>query len=177
MARVKRLLAAAAALVAAASVLTGCTQAVPLEAAGDAKNVVCASVSVALPDVVAEQRSRETTAQATGAWGDPAVITLQCGVTVPGPSTLPCVQVGDVYWLRDDSAAPIYRFTTYGRDPAVQVVADDDVVAPGVALYDLQSAVDLTKPTGAVCSDIEDSLGAATETPTSPSTPGPVPSS
>ena len=65
-------------------------------------------------------------AQATGAWGDPVTVILACGVTVPGPSTLECQTVEGVDWLIDDSEAPRYRFTTYGRAPAVEVYLDYD---------------------------------------------------
>jgi hypothetical protein len=164
------MLAIAAVAASVALSLAGCSSAVPLDAADDAKNVACAAIVVALPDTVASQEKRETTSQGTGAWGDPTSVTLRCGVAIPGPSTLPCVLVGSVYWIRDDANAPDYRFTTYGREPAVQVVVDQDVVSPGVALYDLESAVRATTVTGQ-CTEIEDELqgdgSAATPAPTS----------
>jgi hypothetical protein len=84
---------------------------------------------------------------------------LRCGVAEPAPnSTLPCVLVDDVYWLRDDTNAPSYVFTTYGRTPATEVIVDRDAVSPGAALYDLVGAVSITAETGA-CTEIEDSLG------------------
>jgi hypothetical protein len=109
--------------------LGGCAAIVPLEAADDATNPTCAEVIVRLPDTVAGLDLRETNAQATGAWGEPATVLLRCGVAVPDPTaSLACVTAPEngIDWLRDDSDAPNYVFTTYGRDPAVQVIIDSD---------------------------------------------------
>jgi hypothetical protein len=121
---------------------------------------------VRLPEVVGELPLRETNAQGTGAWGSPtSAVLLRCGVDVPEPtSTLPCVLVDDVYWLRDDADAPNYVFTTYGREPATEVVVNRDVISPGAALFELVNAVGASSETGA-CTEIEDSLGAPTPTP------------
>jgi hypothetical protein len=98
-------------------------------------------------------------------------VLLRCGVAIPDrASTLPCVLVEDVYWLRDDADAPNYVFTTYGRDPATEVIVNRDVTSPGSALYDLVDAVGATAET-AECTEIEDSLGAPTPT----ETPEPAP--
>jgi len=113
----------------ALAVLSGCTAIVPLEPADDAANPLCADVTVRLPDSVAGLDKRETNAQATGAWGEPALILLRCGVAVPEPTAeLACVTAPEdgIDWLRDDSDAPNYIFTSYGRDPAVQVIVDSD---------------------------------------------------
>ena len=58
---------------------------------------------------------------ARAAWGDPAVV-ARCGLDPLGPTTDDCVSVDGVDWvvrtLSDGSAA-----TTYGRDPAIEVLA------------------------------------------------------
>lgn len=55
------------------------------------------------------------------AWGDPAII-ARCGLDPLAPTTRDCVTVDGVDWvvrqLSDGSAA-----TTYGRDPAIEVLA------------------------------------------------------
>ena len=164
---------AAVAAAAALLLLSGCTAIVPLQPAEDATNIACASMVLALPDLVGgrfdDQPQRETNAQGTGAYGNPTSVLVRCGVEPPAPTAeLPCVRVEGVDWLRDDSSAPEYIFTTYGRTPAVQVTIDGDVATPGVVLYDLRSAVERT--TGErQCVSIEDSLGStgsATPTPT-----------
>ncbi|MHA6694160.1 DUF3515 domain-containing protein [Homoserinimonas sp. A520] len=124
----------------AVSLLGACSQMVPLEPAPDATNPDCAEIIVRLPEGIDEFAQRETNAQATGAWGDPAAIFLRCGVEVPGPSALPCFTVKGVDWLRDSSEAPVYKFISYGRDPAVEVVIDGDR-ASSSALSALGNAV------------------------------------
>lgn len=139
--------------------LVGCAGQVPMEPATDANNPECANVTVRLPDLVADQKKRETNAQATGAWGTPASILLTCGVEVPGPTTLPCVSINDVDWIEDDSEAPLYRYTTYGRTPAVEVVIDSDAVSGTTTLVDLGSAVSVL-PVTAQCTDLTDIFSA-----------------
>jgi hypothetical protein len=125
-----------------ALVLTGCAPTVALEPADDAASPACAEVTVRLPDTVAGLVSRETNAQATGAWGEPAGVILRCGVPSPAPTAvLPCVTVGGVDWLRDDANDPSFVFTTYGRTPAVEVIIDATAASGLDALTDLAFAV------------------------------------
>jgi hypothetical protein len=137
----------------ATTLLTGCVQAVPLQPADNANDPACADVIVRLPDTVADKPKRETTAQATGAWGDPAAVLLHCGVTVPGPTTDTCIALNGVDWIADESEAAedTYRYTTYGRVPAVEVVINADPDTGGVsgttALIDLTSAVQVVPAT------------------------------
>ncbi|MGK9146732.1 DUF3515 domain-containing protein [Plantibacter flavus] len=144
-----RALLAATLAVAATFTLAGCSSGVALEAADDANNPECAEVTVRLPDVVAELPERTTDAQATGAWGDPASVLLHCGVAVPGPTTEQCQSVNGVDWIIDDTDAPTYRFTTFGRTPAVEVVLDGDAVASSTVLADLAPSVSVLPVTGA----------------------------
>ena len=135
--------------------LSGCVGAVPMDPAPDANSPECAAVSVRLPDTVADQPQRETSAQATGAWGDPAAVLLTCGVSVPGPTTLPCVSINDVDWIEDDSQKPLYTYTTFGRDPAVQVAIDSNVVSGSTALVDVSAAVSVLPVTSKCLSPID----------------------
>ncbi len=141
----------------AVAALPACAQIVPLEPAADATNPDCAEVIVRLPDGIDGFAERETNAQATGAWGEPTAILLRCGVEIPGPSALPCFSIKGVDWLRDSSEAPNYIFTTYGRDPAVQVVIDGDR-ASSSALSTLGNAVG-TLPATKQCLNAEDVFG------------------
>ena len=167
---------AAVLAVLSATLLSGCAASVALPVADDAINPVCASVVVALPDTVVDLPKRETNAQGTGAWGSPTSVVLRCGVPVPAPtSNLPCVLAGSVYWLRDGTKAPTYVFTTYGREPAIEVVVEQkDGVSPGVALFELQNAASIS-PEKSKCTEIEDSLGADSSTPTPTPTPSETP--
>jgi Protein of unknown function (DUF3515) len=135
---------AAAAATFAVVALSGCAATVALSPAGDAASAKCASVIVLLPDTVSTLTQRQTNAQGTGAWGEPADILLRCGVPVPDPtSSLPCVTVDGIDWLRKADAKEVFVFTTYGRDPAVAVTINSkDVKADGnQALNDLATAV------------------------------------
>ena len=138
----------------AAIALTGCSTTVALSPADDANNPQCAEVTVRLPQSVAEQDRRWTDAQATGAYGSDSgtSIILTCGVTVPGPTAdLRCITLEGIDWLVDESEAPKMRMTTYGRNPAVQVFVDTEVVSAnqvltspgivsGVRMIDAESA-------------------------------------
>lgn len=146
---------ALAAAVAAVAVLSGCGQAVPFDAAEDAADPDCAAVVVRLPDEVAGLAERETNAQGTGAWGSPASVLLRCGVEPPGPTTLRCVSVDDVDWIIDESDAPRYLFTTYGRTPAVEVLVDNDVVSGSTAIADLSPSVSVI-PAERECTNLGD---------------------
>ena len=75
-------------------------------------------------------------------------------------------------WLRDDSRAPTYVFTSYGRTPAIAVVIDQSKLSPGPTLQDLEPLVSFTKPNGHKCLSVEDSLGGSPAPSGSP-TPGP----
>lgn len=147
--------ASALLLAASAVLLTGCAAAVPMQAAADAENPACADIIVRLPTTVADQPERETNAQATGAWGDPSAVLLTCGVAVPGPTTLPCVNINGVDWIEDDSEAPMYRYTTYGREPATEVYLDSKVVSGSTTLVDLAAAVS-NVPATTQCLDAND---------------------
>ena len=126
-----------------------------MKPAEDSNNPECANVTVRLPETGSALTKRETNAQATGAWGTPAAVLLTCGVEVPGPTTLPCVSINDVDWIEDDSQAPLYRYTTYGRTPAVEVVIDSEAVSGTTTLVDLGPAVSVL-PKTSQCTDISD---------------------
>ncbi|WP_434612908.1 DUF3515 domain-containing protein [Arthrobacter sp. A5] len=145
-----------AALAGAAVVLSGCTPAVEVSAAPDSTDPACAPMMVALPDLLADAPLRPTTTQATAAWGDPSLVILRCGVTVPGPTTDRCVGVNGVDWvIRQDAST--WTLTTYGRTPATEIVLDPDKIASSTVLAQLSSAV-LRIPSTKAC------LGAADET-------------
>lgn len=111
----------------------------------------CADVTVRLPAQLDGQPRRWTDAQATGAWGDPAVVLLTCGVTPPGPTTLPCRTVGGVDWIIDDSRAPDYRVTTFGRTPAVELYLDNEEVSSADVLDRISILVSQLPSDGSSC--------------------------
>lgn len=145
------------ALAAAAVVLVlgGCSPIVAMEPADDANDPDCAAVIVRLPDTVGGLGKRQTDAQSTAAWGEPDQVLLRCGVAVPEASELPCIDKG-IFWLRDDSREGFWRFTTFGRDPAIDVVVARGIASgPGVVLEDLANAVSFTPENGLRCTDTD----------------------
>jgi hypothetical protein len=130
-------------LVAAMALLTlsGCAATVNLEPAADSNNPGCAEVMVRLPSQLGGLPERYTNAQATAAWGDPAAVLLRCGLEPVEVSALPCVSAGGIDWLVDDSLAPSYRFISYARFPAVEVVVDSDNASGITSLEGIAGAV------------------------------------
>jgi hypothetical protein len=157
------LLALAAASVALAAALTGCSPVVSMAPAAEfANDPGCAEATVRtrIPDQISSYALRQTDAQGTAAWGDPTVVLLYCGVPVPEVSELPCVEVpagSGIFWLREEVDAG-FAFTTYGRDPAIRVIADPDAVGPGVVLDELSNAVSYTAENGRECVDLDDTV-------------------
>lgn len=121
--------------------------------AKQANDPACAAAMVRLPGSVDGQDRHWTDAQSTGSWGDPSTVLLTCGLEPPAPSTLPCQSVGGVDWLIDDSEAPRYRFTTFGRTPAMEVYLDYDVVSGASVLGALSNAALQLPATGSVCTE------------------------
>jgi hypothetical protein len=117
-------------------VLAGCASAVPAEVAPHATDPVCASVVLAMPDSLGDGLpQRDTTAQATTAWGDPAApVVLRCGVEPLGPTTEHCQTVEtpggpSIDWVVVEGDAGDWTLTTYGREPAVELHVPAQVVA------------------------------------------------
>jgi hypothetical protein len=135
--------------------LTGCTNAVAMQPAPSANAAACATAQVRLPDAVASTLAlRDTTAQATAAWGSPSAVLYHCGVPAPTVSDLPCFAKGAVDWIRDDRGGQIV-YTTFGRSPAVQVVIDRTKATDSV-LQDIGAAVETLPRDGHRCLDPAD---------------------
>ncbi|SBN63843.1 Protein of unknown function (DUF3515) [Curtobacterium sp. 9128] len=153
-----RILAGLGVVVALAAGLTGCTNAVTMTAAPSANAAACAAAQVRLPDTVdTKYQLRNTNAQSTAAWGDPSAALYHCGVAVPTVSDLPCFSKGSVDWIRDDEGRQIV-YTTFGRDPAVQVVIDSTKTTDQV-LQDIGNAVETLPKDGHECLDPSDVQG------------------
>ena len=84
------------------------------------------------------------------AWGDPALI-ARCGLDPLGPTTDDCVTVDGVDWvvrpLSDGSVA-----TTYGRDPAIEVLAPGGYGAVPLLLPAFTDVAKSLPATGRHCS-------------------------
>ena len=128
--------AGAAAFVAA---LAACSPVVDVAPAKDAANAACAPMMVALPDAIGEAALRKTNSQGTAAWGDPSLVILRCGVNVPGPTTDRCVSVNGVDWVIKEGD-PVWTLTTFGREPATEILMDPDKISSATVLADLAAA-------------------------------------
>lgn len=141
MMKISKAFAAAATALLATVTFSACSPIVNLEAAKYSNDPGCAEIIVRLPNEIDGNQKRNTNAQATGSWGDPSAVILRCGLEPVEVSTLPCVSAGDVDWLVDDSQKPSYRFITFGRTPATEVIVDSTSIAGVTALETLASAI------------------------------------
>lgn len=150
----------AAGLILVASVvsLTACQPTVRLEAAEAANTVECANMMVRLPDAIDDLERRRVDAQSTAAWGSPTAVLLRCGVPRPEPSPLPCVTVDGVDWIIDERDAPRFIFTTYGLDPATEVIVDSELASGTAILRAVSGAVAAQSEPVARCLDPADVL-------------------
>lgn len=140
-ARPLRILAAAAA---AGLVLSACAPAVDVTPAKDAADPACAPMMVAMPDSLGDAKLRKTNAQATAAWGDPSLVILRCGVNVPGPTTDSCVTVNGIDWVIKEGN-PVWTLTTFGRDPATEILMDPNKISSATVLAELANAAGKVK--------------------------------
>ena len=139
--------------------LAACAPTVRLEPAEMANTVACANMMVRLPDTVDELERRRVDAQSTAAWGVPTAVLLRCGVPRPGPSTLPCVTVDGVDWIIDETGAPRFVFTTFGLDPATEVIVDSELASGTAALRAVSGAVVAQSEPVTRCLDASDVFG------------------
>lgn len=133
--------------------LAGCAATVNLDPAPLANDPACAEVSVRYPSSIGDLSQRYTNAQATSAWGEPAAVIARCGLEPVEASQLSCVTAGGVDWLVDDSKAPSYRFISFARNPAVEVIVDSEKASGVGALEALANAVSKI-PASKICTEI-----------------------
>lgn len=120
--------------------LTACTSLVAgIEVAPNATDPLCAEAMVAMPEEIAGHERRRTDSQSTAAWGDPAVAVFRCGVEPPGPTTDECVGANGVDWVAREEGTN-WRITTYGREPAMEVLFDGERVSSSSVMVDVGNA-------------------------------------
>lgn len=162
--RSPRLTAVPLVVVLGAGVLAGCSGAVGVEPAPRGWEQQCSQVYTALPDSIAGLQRRETTAQGAAAWtgvptgstdGREVTVVLRCGVdqlsaleTAGG-----CQAVeGDgasVDWIPVDDGDGRTTWTTYGREPAVQLQMPADADLTSAVPQSVAKAVSLVPQTAA----------------------------
>jgi hypothetical protein len=102
---------------------------------------------VRLSDKVDGLNRRSTDAQSTAAWGEPASVIFRCGLPEVTVSELKCISEEGVDWLVDDSAAPSYRFITFGRNPASEVIVDSKKAVGVNVLDEIGTTIEFQKAT------------------------------
>ena len=108
----------------AAVSLGACSGSTDVTAAPEATSTACATAVAAFPKTVGGQaRSAVTADVGAGAWGDPAII-ARCGVPALGPTSVSCIDVDGVGWIPEDLSDGT-RLTTFGTDPALEVLVPD----------------------------------------------------
>ncbi|MEU5533906.1 DUF3515 family protein [Streptomyces sp. NPDC020362] len=114
-----------------------------LRAAERAAGPACTSLAGRWPGRLDGHRRERVGVTGAEAWGGGAV-TARCGVTSPGPSADPCVNVNGVDWLIEQARsrrAGRKVLVSYGRSPAVEVTVSPGVRAVDTVLLDLSKAV------------------------------------
>jgi hypothetical protein len=107
----------------AAVVLSACSSgAVEVAVPAAADEPACRSAVLLWPSTVSGLQPRATDPDSTGvrAWGDPAVV-ARCGVAALAPTDTECIEVDGVGWIPEELSDGT-RFTSFGTDPAVEVL-------------------------------------------------------
>lgn len=118
--------------------------------AGD--DAACLEAGALWPIEVAgrDQRDTDPAHRAVRAWGDPAVI-ARCGLPALGPTTDQCISVDGVDWVAQDLSDGT-RLTTYGRDPAIELLVPDAVGQAPLVLPAFAQAAQVLPTNGRRCS-------------------------
>lgn len=160
-----RALGAAVAVLALAP-LAGCAAATYAPPGPDAALPVCGDVVAYAPQELLGLGRTEPASQGTVVWGRGGEqIVLRCGVEPPAPNPDGCTRIEDPQgnltdWLIRPNDDGGWLFTTYGREPAIDVLVAEGVGGdqPSAALLELSSTVNRIEPT-AWCVSLDDTAG------------------
>ncbi len=138
---------------ATAALTAGCTtavKAVPFDGADDTP--ACQQVAQLWPSTVADQPQRVTAvdSETVAAWGDPAII-ARCGAAIVGPTQDQCLDIAGIDWV----AVPLddgFSFTTFGRDPAIEVLVPSAYTSEALVMPAFTQAADSIPQTLGECS-------------------------
>ena len=111
----------------------------------------CAAAGAAWPAEVSGMPRRDTDPldPAVAAWGDPAVI-ARCGVAAPGPTDTECLEVDGVGWI-PERLSDGTRFTSFGTEPAIEVLVPRAYAPEGLLLPVFGPAARALPPNGLAC--------------------------
>lgn len=107
-------------------VLAGCGSAVDVGIPQAADSAECAAASTHWPSTLSGEEGRETDPSdpAVRAWGDPAIV-ARCGLPGLPPTEEQCIVVDDIGWVAEDLGDGT-RLTSFGHDPAIEVIVPKD---------------------------------------------------
>ncbi len=106
--------------------LSGCSSAVEVAIPPEADHEACVAASERWPDEVKGQSGGETDPSdpAVATWGEPPIV-ARCGMPPLGPTEDECVVVDGIDWVAEDLDDGT-RLTTFGRDPAIEVIVPQE---------------------------------------------------
>ncbi|GAA1486403.1 DUF3515 domain-containing protein [Brachybacterium fresconis] len=115
-----------------------------------ATDPLCADIILQAPPQVLGMDRVETSSQGTVAWGDGEdTVVMRCGVTPPGPTTDICTTLEDgggiqIDWIVREVEDGMFLYTTYGREPAIDVTVPYSAAPdqPSGAALDLAQVID-----------------------------------
>jgi Protein of unknown function (DUF3515) len=107
----------------------------------DGDSAACSALTGRLPSTVLARARTRLDVTGAARWGDPSIV-LRCGVPPTGPTSDPCIEADGVDWTFRENGGS-FRFTTFGRDPAVEVTVPGSIgrTNASAALIDLAAAV------------------------------------
>jgi len=132
-------------------VLSACTSTVEVTVPGAGTGTECAAVGELWPVEVSGMPRRDTdpASPAVAAWGDPAVV-ARCGVAAAAPTEVDCLEVDGVGWIPEELSDGI-RFTSFGTEPAVEVLVPSAYAPEGLLLPAFAPAARALPPNGLAC--------------------------
>lgn len=136
--------------------LSGCGESVVVAPAPHPEAPACARVMLNMPDKMGGAKSRTTSSQATAAWGTPSAAIFKCGMKEPAATTDPCVNVSGVDWISTQQDKKTWRFVTFGRKPAAEVLVDPSKLSGATVLSTLGDAIKQLPKSGHKCVAAED---------------------
>lgn len=136
----------------AALLLAGCGDAVEVGVPADAGSRACTAASMHWPQTLAGQEMRQTDPSdpAVRAWGDPAIV-ARCGMPPMPPTEDTCVVVDDIGWVAQDLGDGT-RMTSFGQDPAIEVIVPAEQGPAPLLLPAFSAAVEELPTNGMTCS-------------------------
>jgi hypothetical protein len=132
-------------------VLSACTSAVEVTVPGAGSGPQCAAAAALWPAEVSGMPRRDTDpdSPAVGAWGDPAVV-ARCGVAAPGPTDTECLEVDGAWWI-PQRLSDGTRFTSFGTQPAIEVLVPENYAPEGLLLPAFAAAAKALPSNGLAC--------------------------